>query len=169
MYSSNRCRIYKTWLLIGLLIAIAFSSRVYAQTDAQMQPINWQLYSFDQGQAFNPDQPTSLNNLQKAAGISLVGGHYLYAGDVSIDQDGLYVIDFKNTSVIDHFAFYLYDPKNKLIASATGGIGSKTPNPFFLRHGRMFHLKAGQYKLLADVSSPYYIAEPVPYVEKLAD
>lgn len=165
MYDSRHFRVYKALLFTILLMGFVFSSHVYAQ--AENTP--WQLYSIDESQQFDPDKPESQANLQKTDGISLVGGHYLYSGEVNIDQDGFYVVDFKNTSAIDRFSFYIYDQQNKLIASASGGIGSREPNPFFLRHGRTFHLKTGQYKLLAEVSSPYFVAQPVPYVNTLAN
>lgn len=163
MYPSH-FRVYKALLFTSLLICIVFSNRVYAQT----QNIDWQLYSIEGSLPFAPNQPASQNNLQKVDGISLVGGHYLYSGEMDIDKDGSYVVDFKNTTTIDHFSFYIYDQQNKLVASARGGIGSKAFNPFFLRNGRTFDLKAGQYKLLAEMSSPYFIAQPVPYVSPLA-
>lgn len=165
MYQSRCFRIYKALLFTTFLVCFVFSSRAYAQT----QPTIWQLYSIDENQPFNPDQPESQNNLKKVNGISLVGGHYLYSGDMSIDKDDFYVVDFKNTSVIDQFSFYIYDQQNRLVARASGGIGSTEPNPFFLRHGRSFHLKPGQYKLLAEVASPYFIAQPVPYVSPLVN
>lgn len=165
MYPSRCFRIYKALLFTTLLVCLVFSSRVYAQA----QPTVWQLYNIDENQTFNPDQPTWQNDLKKVDGISLVGGHYLYSGEMSIDKDDFYVVDFKNTSVIDQFSFYIYDQQNRLVARASGGIGSTEPNPFFLRHGRSFQLKSGQYKLLAEVASPYFIAQPVPYVTPLAN
>jgi len=163
--NSNYFSIYKALLFTGLFICLVFASRA----NAQPLNIDWQLLSFDESQQFNPEQPESHNTLQKVDGISLVGGHYLYSGTLTIEKDDFYVIDFKNTSTIDQFSFYLYDQQNKLIDQASGGIGSREPDPFFLRHGRSFHLKAGQYQVLAEVASPYFIAQPVPYVSKLAD
>ncbi|WP_024851254.1 sensor domain-containing diguanylate cyclase [Hydrogenovibrio kuenenii] len=166
MYPPNYFRIYKVLLFTSLLISLVFSSRAYAQ--AETQNIAWQLYSIEGSLPFDPNHPETIKNLQKVDGISLVGGHYLYTGKLNIGEDGDYVLDFKNTTTIDHFSFYIYDQQNKLIATASGGIGSKALNPFFLRHGRTFDLKTGQYKLLAEVSSPYFIAQPVPYVDTLA-
>ncbi|BBN59779.1 hypothetical protein HVMH_1373 [Hydrogenovibrio marinus] len=153
-----------TLLLIGLLLSFVFSSRAFSQSEH----IDWQLYSIDSSLPIDPSSPDT-TNLQKADGISLVGGHYLYEGTLHINKTGDYVVDFKNTTTIDRFSFYVYDQQNNLVASANGGIGSKALNPFFLRHGRIFDLKAGQYKLLAEVSSPYFIAQPVPYIETLSD
>lgn len=165
MQNPSYFSIYKVLLFTGLFICLVFAGR------ANAQPLNvdWQLFSFDESQQFNPEQPELQNTLQQVDGISLVGGHYLYSGTLTIEKDDFYVVDFKNTSTIDLFSFYLYDQQNKLIDQASGGIGSSELDPFFLRHGRTFHLKAGQYKLVAEVASPYFIAQPVPYVSKLAD
>ncbi len=152
-------------MFIVLLFSIVFSSAAYAQ----VENTDWQLYSMADSHAFDPERPESQANLQKVEGISLVGGRYLYSGAFSIGKDGHYVVDFKNTSTIDRFSFYLYDQQNRLIASAAGGIGSREANPFFLRHGRTVDLQAGHYRLLAEVSSPYFIAQPVPYINTLAD
>lgn len=165
MYDSRYFGVYTTGMFIVLLFGALFSSVAGAQVESR----DWQLYSLDEGQAFDPEHPESLTNLPTVEGISLVGGHYLYSGEVHIQQAGLYVVDFKNTSAIDRFAFYIYDPQNKLIARAAGGIGSREVNPFFLRHGRTFDLQPGRYQLLAEVSSPYFIAQPVPYMNTLAE
>jgi diguanylate cyclase (GGDEF)-like protein len=165
MYYFKRFGACRAWMFIVLLLSIVFSSVTYAQ----VENMDWQLYSLEKGQTFDPERPESQADLQSVDGISLVGGHYLYAGGFSIAKDGHYVVDFKNTSTIDRFSFYLYDQQNRLIASASGGAGSREANPFFLRHGRTFDLKAGYYQLVAEVSSPYFIAQPVPYINRLAD
>lgn len=163
----------KALLFVSFLISLVFSGHASAQTNVQVldQHDNaiWQLYTLDGNLPFDPNHPQAINGLKETKGISLVGGHYLYVGKLNIKENGDYVVDFKNTTTINRFAFYIYNQQDKLIASASGGIGSKAPNPFFLRHGRIFDLKAGQYKLLAEVSSPYYIAQPVPYLSKLAN
>ncbi|MDG6772844.1 GGDEF domain-containing protein [Thiomicrorhabdus sp. ZW0627] len=168
MYDFRHFRIDRALLFTFLLIGLVFSSHSYAQA-AQVENIAWKLYGIDKFQQFDPQRPESQYNLLEVDGISLTGGHYLYSGEVNIDQEGFYVVDFKNTSAIDLFSFYIYDQQNRRVATASGGIGSTETNPFFLRHGRTFHLKAGQYKLLAEVSSPYFIAQPVPYVDPLAN
>lgn len=105
MRNSNYFSIYKALLFTGLFICLVFASRA----NAQPLNIDWQLLSFDESQQFNPEQPESHNTLQKVDGISLVGGHYLYSGTLTIEKDDFYVIDFKNTSTIDQFSFYLYE------------------------------------------------------------
>lgn len=152
-YFSN----YKVLLFAGLCLCLVFAGRA----NAQVLNVDWQLFSLSEQSSFNPEQPELKDTLQQVDGISLVGGHYLYSGKLTIEEDGFYVIDFKNTSVIDQFSFYLYDQQNKLIERADGGIGSHEQDPFFLRHGRSFHFNAGQYQVLAEVASPYFIAQPV--------
>ncbi|QCU90047.1 diguanylate cyclase [Thiomicrorhabdus sediminis] len=158
---------FKTLLSLSLLLWLAWSTHAYAQVSTEAPTIDWQLYSIDDNQRFNEDYPEGVQYLPKADNISLVGGHYLYAGDFSVDKAGYYVIDFKNTSAIDWFVLYLYDSQNTLIAKAEGGIGNDADNPFFMRHGRKFDLPAGQYQLIAEVNSPYYIAQPEPYINRL--
>lgn len=165
MRYSNYFSIYKVMLFTSLLLSLVFAS----QAQAQAPNIDWQLFSINEPHQFKPEHPESENTLQKQQGISLVGGHYLYSGELSIEKDDFYVVDFKNTSTIDQFSFYIYDQQNRLIESASGGIGSSEPNPFFLRHGRTFHLKAGQYTLRAEVASPYFIAQPIPYINTLTN
>lgn len=150
------------WWMV-LAVCFVFSGQAWAQV--LQSP--WQLYSLDANQSFAPTIPLSKQGFQKADEISLVGGHYVYSGHIKLPLDGRYVIDFKNTSAIDQFAFYLYDQDHQLVATAEGGIGNPTLNPFFLRHGREFQLAAGQYHLITEVSSPYFIAPPSPYVETL--
>ncbi|QBZ83040.1 putative diguanylate cyclase YfiN [Hydrogenovibrio crunogenus] len=164
MRNSNKYSIYKAVFYASLFISFIFAS----QAQAKALNIDWQLFSLNEGQQFKPEPPEAENTLQKQDGISLVGGHYLYSGELRIEKEGFYVVDFKNTSTIDQFSFYIYDQNNKLVDRASGGIGSSEPNPFFLRHGRTFHLKTGQYTLRVEVASPYFIAQPVPYVSTLA-
>lgn len=126
MYNVRHFRIYHTVLLALLVVSAVFSGKVSAQVS-----ITWQLYSVDNHYDYHHNRPASPSHLQKVDNISLVGGHYLYSADMRVSEDGLYVVDFKNTSTIDRFSFYIYDQQNNLIDKASGGIGSTEPNPFF--------------------------------------
>ena len=53
--------------------------------------------------------------------------------------------------------------------SSEGGIQSKADNPFFLRHGRELELPAGRYRLISELSSPFYLAQPQPYVNTIGE
>ncbi len=100
--------------------------------------------------------------------LDRIGGHYVYVADLTLGYDTALVVDFKNSSVIGRFHHRIFDSRNRLIAEAVGGIQSGAPNPFFLRHGREFDLLAGQYRLVTEISSPFYLAQPKPYVDTLA-
>lgn len=78
------------------------------------------------------------------------------------------VIDFKNASVLGKFHHYIFDSQQMLVAEASGGIEAKVPNPFMLRHARVFNLPTGRYHLITELESPYFIAQPQPYVDELA-
>lgn len=147
---------------IIFILFFIFSSHAYAQTKLS----TLQLYSLSE-QKFNLHLPLEQNKLQKVENISMVGGNYIYTSNLIVDKDEDYVLDFKNTSSIDRFSFYIYNQQNQLLAKASGGIGSSEPNPFFLRHGRTFSLSKGEYKLYTEVESPYFIAQPVPYITTL--
>lgn len=95
------------------------------------------------------------------------GGHYFYQADFDVAQDQIRIIDFKNSSVIDRFHHRLIDDKGRPIAEAQGGIQSREANPFFLRHAREFKLGAGHYRLITEVASPFFLAQPVPYLDTL--
>ncbi len=106
--------------------------------------------------------------LRETTGVSLTGGHFLHLADFTVSQTGRYVLDFKNTSTIAHFRQYVFDQENRLIITLEGGIASRADNPFFLRHGRETDLAAGQYRLISELSSPFFLAQPTPYLDTLA-
>jgi diguanylate cyclase (GGDEF)-like protein len=95
------------------------------------------------------------------------GGHFIYQADFEIAQEGTRVLDFKNSSVIGRFHHWVQDREGHLIAEAQGGIQSDAANPFFLRHGREINLPVGHYRLITEVSSPFFLAQPVPYLDTL--
>lgn len=109
------------------------------------------------------------SGLASVAGVSRTGGHFLFQGDFVIGKSGRYVLDFKNTSVIGHFRHFVFDAHHRLVASLEGGIQSRAENPFFLRHGRELELPAGRYRLISELSSPFFLAQPQPYLDSLAD
>jgi diguanylate cyclase (GGDEF)-like protein len=49
-----------------------------------------------------------------------------------------------------------------------GGIQVAEDNPFFLRNGRELELEAGRYHLISELSSPFFLAQPEPYIDDLA-
>jgi len=113
--------------------------------------------------------PSAEQNLQAVDDIKRTGGHYLYKVDFSVSESGPFVVDFKNTSTIAQFRHRIYNTQNQLIADVQGGIENKTPNPFFLRHGREVVLDKGSYKLMTEIISPNFLAIPEPYIDTRAD
>lgn len=77
------------------------------------------------------------------------------------------VLDFKNSSVIGHFHHYVFDARGELVADLQGGIQSAVENQFFLRHGRELSLPPGDYRLITELNSPFYLALPQPYLDTL--
>ena len=100
--------------------------------------------------------------------LDRTGGHFLWLGNFEIGQTTHLVVDFKNSSVIGRFHHRIFDDRGQLVAEAAGGIQSRDPSPFFLRHGREFTLQPGHYRLVTEISSPFLLAQPVPYLDTLA-
>ena len=82
---------------------------------------------------------------------------------------GTLVIDFRSSSVIGRFEHRVYTEAGSLVARVDGGIQSPTANPFFMRHGRELALPAGRYRVVTELESPFFLAQPEPYVDALAD
>jgi len=105
--------------------------------------------------------------LQPVGKISLTGGRYWQSGTFDIAKSGRYVLDFKNTAGIGHFRHIVLDEKNLPLLDTRGGIQSGESNPFLLRHGREIELASGHYRLLTELESPFFLAEPQPYIDSL--
>lgn len=99
--------------------------------------------------------------------VAPTGGNFRYEAEFDVGQVGTYVIDFKNSSVVDRFVHRVYDVRGPQVAELVGGIGSTDVNPHMLRHGRELVLEPGRYRLVSDLQSPFYLANPEPYVEPL--
>jgi|WetSurMetagenome_2_1015567.scaffolds.fasta_scaffold00240_27 diguanylate cyclase len=100
--------------------------------------------------------------------VSHTGGRFIFEADLPIDQPDTQVLDFKNSSVIGVFRHWIFDSEGRQVGSAEGGIESADENPFLLRHGREFHLPPGHYRLITEVSAPFFLAHPQPYIDSLA-
>lgn len=107
--------------------------------------------------------------LKEVPGVRLTGGRFLFQSDFSLPEAGRYVLDFKNTSIIGRFRHFVFDANHRLVATLEGGMESRVENPFFLRHGRDLELPAGRYRLISELSSPLFLAQPEPYLDSLAD
>ncbi len=100
--------------------------------------------------------------------LNRTGGRFIWQGAFTLDRSAQLVLDFKNSSVIGRFEHQIFDSHGHRVGLASGGIESDMPDPFFLRHGREFTLPAGQYRLLTELSSPFLLAQPIPYLDTLA-
>jgi diguanylate cyclase (GGDEF)-like protein len=113
-------------------------------------------------------QPTLANTgLVPVSQVNKTGGHFFYQADFDIPEAQPRVIDFKNSSVISSFHHWIIDDQGHVMVEAQGGIQSREENPFFLRHARELMLTAGHYRLISEVSSPFFLAQPVPYLDTL--
>lgn len=98
----------------------------------------------------------------------LTGGNFAFVAKVKVRTSDVLVLDFKNASVIGRFEHYILDSSGQLVETLHGGIQDKTAdNPFFLRHGRELRLTPGQYTIVTSIQSPYFIAQPQPYLDTL--
>jgi len=150
-------------LAFGLLLSFA-SSTWAAPIDVHgmwyQAPVGAWVY---QGQS-----ELKVDELQAVTGVKLNGGHFLFQGDFTIPVDGRYVLDFKNTSIVGHFRSMVFDERHNLVASLEGGMQFPQANPFFLRNGRELELGAGRYHLISELRSPFYLAQPAPYINDIS-
>jgi len=105
--------------------------------------------------------------LQPVAKVSLTGGRFWQQAEFEVSTAGRYVLDFKNTSGIGRFRHIVLGANGQAVADMRGGIQAEVPNPFFLRHGREVELPPGHYQLLTELNSPFFLAEPQPYLDAL--
>ena len=156
-----------------IMLTIAWLISVSIQfANANPQHLNGTWHLVHPYSAELPNQTFLNNPLDSNAtvvnGVALTGGHYLYIAPITITKYDDYVLDFKNTSTIGQFRHQIYDDKNQLVASLEGGIESAAENPFFLRHGRDFKLRPGNYTLATEINSTNFLAIPEPYLDDRA-
>jgi diguanylate cyclase (GGDEF)-like protein len=125
-------------------------------------------YQAPQDWSYQGQADLAAAGLKPAVKVSLTGGHFWQQVDFDIDTAGRHVLDFKNTSTIGHFRHIILDAQQHPVADVQGGILSSELNPFFLRHGREIDLPAGHYRLLTELNSPFFLADPQPYLDTLA-
>jgi len=99
--------------------------------------------------------------------LAPTGGNFWRQADVAVAQDGRYVVDIRNSSLIGRFQHWVFDARGRLVAQLSGGIQSAEPNPFFLRHGRELQLAAGSYRIITQLDSPVFLAQAEPYLDTL--
>lgn len=124
-------------------------------------------YQAPEGWAYHGQVDLAAAGLKPVARVELTGGHFWQQADFEIKTAGFHVLDFKNTSTIRHFRHIVLDALGHPVADVQGGIQSGEANPFFLRHGREVDLPVGHYRLLTELNSPFFLAEPQPYLDTL--
>jgi diguanylate cyclase (GGDEF)-like protein len=107
---------------------------------------------------------TSVEGLPPLTTLTRVGAPRWFLADLTVPNAGRYVIDFKSSSTIGRFRHVVLDSEGRVVSDQQGGIESRQPNPFFLRHGREIELGAGSYRLVTELSSPFLLADPEPTI-----
>lgn len=152
---------------VALLWLTGFFSLNASATELNLQS-QWQLNPLSIEQVISQATlPSSADLLIDK--VSLTGGRYWTSSEIMIREDDTYVIDFKNTSVIASFRHFIFDSQKQLLHDIVGGLSSKTSNPFFLRNGRVIHLKAGHYTVISQIQSEFYLAQPERYITTLSE
>jgi len=144
-------------LAVALLALLPASARAAALDLAG----NWlrPTTSLQQSNPFPPE----LRGLPAVERLPATGGHFWYVARLQVSTPGHYVLDFRNSSVIGNFRHHLYGAEG-LTYVTEGGIRSSADNAYFLRHGRDVELDAGEYLLVTEVDSPFFLAQPEPYL-----
>ncbi|MFZ6648644.1 diguanylate cyclase domain-containing protein [Undibacterium sp. TJN25] len=159
----------KVYLLFSLLLSIMLPSSAFAAPlDIQG---NW--YQATPAWQYHGQSQLQGSGLQPVAKLSPTGGRFLFQSDFTItgtkSDAARYVLDFKSSSTVGHFRHHVFDAQGHLLAQMEGGIQSEAANPFFLRHGRELLLPPGDYRLVTELDSPFFLAQPQPYLDTLDD
>lgn len=102
--------------------------------------------------------------LERVAQLSLTGGRFFFQAEFDAQSEAL-VLDFKNSSVIGLFHHRIFDARGKLVEEEKGGIEGVEEDHFLLRHGRELNLPPGHYRLITELTSPFLLAQPHPYLD----
>lgn len=124
-------------------------------------------YQVPEGWVYQGQNGLAAAGLKPVAKVALTGGHFWQQVDFDINIARRHVLDFKNTSTIGHFRHIILNAQGLPVADVQGGIQSSEENPFFLRHGRELDLPVGRYRLLTELDSPFFLADPQPYLDTL--
>ena len=151
--------------LIACVIACFMAWPCVCLADARELGGPW--YQAPENWTYQGQTDLAAAGLKPVANVSLTGGHFWQQTDFVIESTGRHVLDFKNTTVIGHFRHIIFDEPGHPVADMQGGIQSSVINPFFLRHGREIDLPAGRYRLLTELNSPFFLAEPQFYLNTL--
>ncbi len=150
--------------LLAAMMALACGTTFAAPLELSA---HWYQDKTGQASPYQGQGRLDTSTLVPVSRISPVGGRFFLQSEFDIAQPGRYVIDFKNSSVIGRFRHMVLDAQGRQVASIEGGIQSEADNPFFLRHGRELELAAGHYRLVTELFSPFFLAQPEPYLDTL--
>jgi diguanylate cyclase (GGDEF)-like protein len=155
------------WILVCLIINLFSIGIVAAQPELAEFPLelSGQWFQAPDHWAYYYQADLSDIHLTPVSATKNTGGHFFFQSDFVVTKPGILVVDFKNSSVIGRFHHYVFDGEGKLVQEVEGGIQSKASNPFQLRHGRELDLPIGHYRLITELSSPFYLAQPQPYLD----
>lgn len=134
---------------------------------ADVRELAGRWYQAPEGWVYQGQTDLSAVGLESVAKVALTGGHFWQQVDFEIKTTGRHVLDFKNTSSIGYFRHIILNAQGHPVADMQGGIQSSVINPFFLRHGREIDLPVGYYRLLTELNSPFFLATPQPYLDRL--
>lgn len=109
------------------------------------------------------------SDLLPVSGVALTGGTFAFQADLILEKSARQVLDFKNTSILGRFTHYIFDARNRLVLTLEGGIQNRSRTTYFLRHGHEIELAAGRYRLITILSSPFFLAQPEPYLDSHAN
>ncbi len=154
------------WLpvaLLGLLLAAAGP----CAASGEPQELAGKWLQEPDNLAYDGKFPLDESRLLPVKSVFPTGGRFLFLTDFDISSPEELVLDFKNSSVIGKFHHWVFDGNNQLAAEAAGGIQADDDNPFPLRHARMLKLPPGRYHMVTEVDSPFFLAEPQPYLDTL--
>ncbi len=146
---------------------IALLACLPGMLQAAPQDLPGQLYQAGPDWQYRGQPDLAAAGLQRSAQLAPTGGNFWHQADFTIRRSGRYVLDFKNSSMIGRFRHLLYDAGGRQVATLEGGIQSRVPNPFFMRHGREVTLEAGAYRLMTQLDSPLFLAQPEVYLDTL--
>lgn len=155
--------------LLRLLVWLILLTCSLGVAHAQPLALNGHWFSASPDWSYAGQSSLDDANLVRVSQLSLTGGHFLYQADFDIQANGAEVLDFKNSSVIGLFHHRIFDVRGHLVFEAKGGIQSPESSRFFLRHGRELNLPQGHYRLITELTSPFFLAQPQPYFDSLQD
>jgi diguanylate cyclase (GGDEF)-like protein len=167
MLTPQKLRYALHWIIVCLFVNLSLTGASFAGSGLEESPLelSGQWFQAPLAWSYAYQQDLSKTTLVPVSATKNTGGHFLFQSNFSVALPGIVVIDFKNSSVIGMFHHYIFDEQGKLVKELEGGIQSNASNPFLLRHGRELDLPAGHYRLITELSSPFYLAQPQPYLD----